>query len=154
MFIGYYCLNNEKNQALLCRGGNTIIHKLCGLPIAYFHDKKLKDILFPSLIQASYKNERCLAIMDQEISIDMIVNFIQANTKEELSRIIEEENDYQSMSSMSGAMERRSHRSPSISSTNSSQCSMQIDMINGNSPFVPLVMRFPKKQWKDAITFY
>jgi hypothetical protein len=32
--------------------------------------------------------------MDMEISIDMLVNFIQANTKEELSRIIEEENDY------------------------------------------------------------
>lgn len=61
--------------------------------------------------------------MDQEISIDMLVNFIQANSKEELSRIIEEENDYQSMSSLSqsaAALERRSHRSPSISSTNSS----------------------------------
>lgn len=31
---------------------------------------------------------------------------------------------------------------------------MQIDMINGNSPFVALVMRFPKKLWKDAILFY
>ena len=75
--------------------------------------------------------------------------------KEELPRIIEEECDYQSMSSATAAgMERKSHRSPSISSTNSSQCSLQIDMINGNSPFLPLNMRFPKKLWKDAITFY
>ncbi len=56
----------------------------------------------------------------------MLVNFISTNNKEELSKIIEEENDYQSMSSVShsGAgglvMDRRSHRSPSISSTNSS----------------------------------
>jgi hypothetical protein len=50
LLIGYFCMNNEKNQTLLCRGENTIIHKLCGLPIAYFHDKKLKEILFPSLI--------------------------------------------------------------------------------------------------------
>jgi hypothetical protein len=64
LFIGYFCLNNEKNQALLCKGESTIIQKLCALPISYFHDKKLKEILFPTLIQASYKNERCLAIMD------------------------------------------------------------------------------------------
>jgi len=154
LFIGYFCLHNEKNQALLCRGESTIIQKLCGLPIAYFHDKKMKEILFPTLIQASYKNERSLAVMDQEISIEMIVNFIKTNIKEELPKIIEEENDYQSMSSMShsaAAMERRSRRSPSLSSTNSSQCSLQIDMTSGNSPYVPLFMRFPKKLWKDAI---
>lgn len=74
--IGYFCLNNEKNQALLCKGESTILQKLCALPIAYFHDKRLKEILFPTLIAASYKNDRSLAIMDQEISIDMIVNFI------------------------------------------------------------------------------
>jgi len=86
----------------------------------------------------------------------MLVNFIQSNIKEELPRIIEEENDYQSMSSYSAAMggDRRSHRSPSISSTNSSQCSIQVDMINGNCPCVPLMMRFPKKLWKEAIAFY
>lgn len=50
LLIGYFCMHNEKNQVLLCRGENTIIQKLCGLPIAYFHDKKLKEILFPSLI--------------------------------------------------------------------------------------------------------
>jgi hypothetical protein len=55
---------------------------------------------------------------------------------------------------VAGAFDRRSHRSPSMSSTNSSQCSMQIDMVNGNSPFVQLFMRFPKKHWKDAIQFY
>ena len=93
--------------------------------------------------------------MDQEISIEMLVSFVQTNIKEELPKIIEEENDYMSMSSMShSALERRSHRSPSISSTNSSQCSMQVDMVNGNSPCVPLIMRFPKKLWKEAITFY
>ena len=149
-------MHNEKNQALLCKGESTIIQKLCALPIAYFHEKRFKEILFPTLIQASYRNERSLNIMDQEIDIDMIVKFIQGNIKEELPRIIEEENDNQSMSSMShsNAIERRSHRSPSISSTNSSQCSLQIDMINGNSPYVPLYMRFPKKLWKDAIIFY
>jgi hypothetical protein len=91
--------------------------------------------------------------MDQEISIEILVDYLQMNLKEELPKIIEEECDYQSMSSLSG-MERKTNRSPSISSTNSSTCSLQQDIAHGNSPYLPLFMRFSKKQWKDAITFY
>jgi hypothetical protein len=60
----------------------------------------LKEILFPTLIQVSYKNERSLAIMDQEISIDLLIDYLELNVKEELPRIIEEECDYQSVSSL------------------------------------------------------
>jgi hypothetical protein len=70
------------------------------LPFPYFCDKKLKEILFPTLIQASYKNERSLAIMDQELSIELLVDYLELNVKEELPRIIEEECDYQSVSSL------------------------------------------------------
>lgn len=100
--------------------------------------------------------------MDQEISIEMLVDFIQMNLKEELPKIVEELDDYHSISSLGGAaahqvaqvVERRT-RSPSQSSRTSSQCSsMQFDVVNGNSPFLPLYMRFPKKLWKDAIAFY
>ncbi len=137
----------------MCKGERTIICKLCDLPIAYFHDKKTKDLLFPTLMQVSYKNERCLAIMDNEMDLDMLVKFIQNCLKEELPKIIEEENDCQSLSSMSHSALDRGRRSPSISSTNSSQCSIpQVDMLN--SPCVPLQMRFPKKLWKDAVQFY
>lgn len=99
--------------------------------------------------------------MDQEISIDLIVDFLQDNLKDELPKIIEEDNDYQSMSSLGGGMqiqgnngERRTNRSPSLSSTKSSNCSLQLDLVNGNSPFLPMDMRFAKKLWKDALTFY
>ena len=52
------------------------------------------------MIQASYKNERSLAIMDQELSIELLVDYLELNVKEELPRIIEEECDYQSVSSL------------------------------------------------------
>ena len=94
MFIGYFCLQNEKSQAILFRGENTIMQKLCNLPFPYFSDKKMKEILFPTLIMTSYKSERCVAIMNQEISFDPIIKFLQANMKEELPRIMEEEFDY------------------------------------------------------------
>lgn len=38
--------------------------------------------------------------MDQEISIDMLVDFIQLNLKEELPKIVEEIDDYHSISSL------------------------------------------------------
>ena len=50
LFIGYFCLDNENTQAILTLGENTIMQKLCNLPFPYFTDKKLKEILFPTLI--------------------------------------------------------------------------------------------------------
>lgn len=163
MFIGYYCLLNEKTQQILHRGENTALQKMCNLPFPYFSDKKLKEILFPTLIMASYKSERCVAIMNQEISFDPLIKFLQDNMKEELPRIVEEEFDYQSISSFgepvqgkprNGGQGRRG-RSPSISSANSSGCSIQLASIgDGNCPYLPLFMRFPKRHWQDAIDFY
>ena len=75
------------------------MQKLCNLPFPYFSDKKMKEILFPTLIMTSYKSERCVAIMNQEISFDPLIKFLQDNMKEELPRIMEEEFDYQSISS-------------------------------------------------------
>ena len=46
------------------------------------------------LLQTTYKNERCLAILDQELSIEMLIDYLNLNLKEELPRIVEEENDY------------------------------------------------------------
>lgn len=40
--------------------------------------------------------------MDQEISIKMLVDFINMNLKEELPKIEEEINDYHSISSLGG----------------------------------------------------
>lgn len=84
--------------------------------------------------------------------------------KEELPRIMEEEFDHQSMSSLGDiggrlgnvkARKNREGRNPSRSSTNSSGCSTQMESIsNGNCPYLPLFMRFPKSKWQDAIEFY
>jgi len=70
--------------------------------------------------------------------------------KEELPRIMEEEFDYQSISSFgeAGKQKHSRRRSPSISSTTSSLCSVQMESISGgNCPYLPLFMRFPKSKW-------
>lgn len=85
------------------------------MPFAYFIDKKLKEILFPTLISASYKSERALAIMNQEIDLQMLVKFLEENVKEELPKIVEEEHEYMSISSLTGGTgnELKTTRSPS-----------------------------------------
>jgi hypothetical protein len=122
---------------------------MCNLPFPYFSDKKLKEILFPTLIMASYKSERCVAIMNQELNLEPIIKFLQNSMKEGLPRIMEEDPDYQSISSFGEPVTRTRGRSPSVSSTGSSLCSaMQMDSLNdGNCPYLPLFMRFPKAKW-------
>lgn len=29
-----------------------------------------------------------------------------------------------------------------------------MDFLTGSNPYIPLVMRFPKTLWKDAVTFF
>ena len=92
IFIGYFCLLNEVNQRTLHRGENSILQKLCNLPFTYFMDKRLKEILFPTLVTVSYMNDRSVAIMDQEMNMsEYLVKYIETNIKEELPRIMEQE---------------------------------------------------------------
>ena len=118
-------------------------------------DKKLKEILFPTLVTASYLNDRSVAILDQEMNIsEFLVKYIELNISEELPKIMEQEQEYfsdhtKSMSSFGRA------RSPSQNSigSNSNQ-SVQMDFLTGNNPYLPLVMRFPKGLWKEAAKYF
>ena len=53
-------------------------------------DKRLKEILFPTLVTVSYLNDRSVAIMDQEMNInETLVKYIEQNIAEELPKIVE-----------------------------------------------------------------
>ena len=57
-------------------GQNSILQKLCNLPFIYFMDKRNKEILYPTLIAASFNNERSLAILCQEIDIVVLQKYL------------------------------------------------------------------------------
>lgn len=59
-------------------------------------DKRNKEILYPTLIAASFKNERSLAILHQEIDIVVLHKYLENNIAVELPRIMEETNEYYS----------------------------------------------------------
>ena len=84
----------------------------------YFMDKKLKEIMFPALICASYHNQRSLAILHQEIDVDMLYRYLEVNIRDELPRIMEEQQEYCSDHTKSMSSFGRG-RSPSQSSTGS-----------------------------------
>jgi len=127
VLCGYIALIDPELQALFCKGGNTLMQKLIGLPIAYFQDKKMKDILYPTLITLIHNNERNYAIMSQEIATEQIAEYIKnwMNSKEE-----ENMQDNLSLSGTSSAF----------------------DMLLGNSPFICFSKRVPKSIWEQVYT--
>lgn len=171
--MNYSCLLNEKFQSIFSRGEVTLIQRICSLPFSYFCEKKLKDILFPTIISFSYKNDRNVQILNKEINLEMLTQFLRE--KIQLEPIIEEEemdkldesreeinfnlikmSKGQMMSSNPGEILNScmmNKRRMSFSSTASSTKSCH-DMLTGVSDYIPLHHRFPRNAWEKALDFY
>lgn len=146
LLIGYYVIMNQTGQNIMIQGENPVVVKLCNLPINYFKDKKLFDILFPTLIALS-QNEMILKIIDNEMSVDYLSKYINRQFGfDEMTRIPEDDREH--------SMGSSSMRSPSIGSTSSSQFSVTIDLMKDNCPFLPLYMRFPRSEWNKCLDIY
>jgi hypothetical protein len=80
LLLGFFTLNNEKNQEILQFNNgrsSTLLQRLCSLPIQYFTDPELKCILIPTLISICFNNEVNKDILQQEISTQLITNFME-----------------------------------------------------------------------------
>ena len=55
----------------------TILQQLCSLPFQYFSDPKLVTILYPCLIACCYDCDRNKVILEQELSCDLLANFLE-----------------------------------------------------------------------------
>uniref|UniRef100_A0A915J9I9 Uncharacterized protein n=1 Tax=Romanomermis culicivorax TaxID=13658 RepID=A0A915J9I9_ROMCU len=55
----------------------SILRQLCVLPFAYFSDPKLSRILYPTLISCCYKNADNRLLLEQELSSQVLVDFIE-----------------------------------------------------------------------------
>ncbi|KAL8529438.1 hypothetical protein ACS0TY_006752 [Phlomoides rotata] len=72
--LGYFALFHPKNQAVLRWGKSpTILHKVCDLPFVFFSDPELMPILAGTLVAASYGCEQNKAVIQQELSMDMLL---------------------------------------------------------------------------------
>jgi hypothetical protein len=55
LLLGYFSVLNPHNQTVLSKGDKSLIQKLTeNIPVGFIMERKLKDVLFPSIICATY----------------------------------------------------------------------------------------------------
>jgi len=145
IMIGYYTLLNQPAQKKIRSGENSVIQKLWQLDISFFMEKQKKDILFPTLICMSYKDDINVDIIDEEMDRDYLKKYIRNTRKEEMYNIPEDEREQKSMDSSSIW---------SMVSSNSSTTSITTNLKMEQCPFIPFSMRFPKHLLEEALEFY
>ena len=146
LLIGYFTLLDNKLQTIMVQGELTLTQKLFSLPFNYFFDSKLKEIFMPTAICLSFENERVMEILNKEINLNIFVKYLK--DKINLEPIVEEELD-ESLEEKGGYYNCKNEILSNISSTKSLH-----NMIIGVSDFIPLILRFPRKQWEKALEFY
>uniref|UniRef100_A0A5K3FDX0 SCAPER_N domain-containing protein n=1 Tax=Mesocestoides corti TaxID=53468 RepID=A0A5K3FDX0_MESCO len=89
--LGFLTSLHERNQANLCRcvpgspnsgTGCLLLLKLCRLPVAYFSQPALANILFPTLISCCFLNSDNTSILLSELNPSLVANYIEASILE------------------------------------------------------------------------
>ena len=163
--LGYVTLLNDKMQSILAKGEITLIQKICSLPFSYFSDKKLRDILFPSLIIISYQNTRNMEILNKEINFELLIMYIKEKIQlepiieeEEYDKLDESKDDIiyitkdQFISNINSKELGLKKRTLSFSSNASSTKSCN-DMVTGVSDYVLFYHRFPRNLWEISLEY-
>lgn len=79
LLLGYFALFHPENQAVLRWGKSpTILHKVCDLPFVFFSDPELTPILAGTLIAACYGCDQNRGVVQQELSIDMLLSLLKS----------------------------------------------------------------------------
>nr|CDS30792.2 S phase cyclin A associated protein in the [Hymenolepis microstoma] len=91
--LGYLTLGHFENQTRLCVSGQTttpLLLQLCQLPLSYFSQPQLADILFPTLIAscfatkdvASTNRNTNVALLASHLNPALLANFVEARSLE------------------------------------------------------------------------
>jgi hypothetical protein len=65
---------------------------MCDLPFAFFSDPKLTPVLIVTLLAVCYGSERNRDVVQQELSMDMLLTFLK-RSREKITQVTESEND-------------------------------------------------------------
>ncbi|TRY69208.1 hypothetical protein TCAL_14237 [Tigriopus californicus] len=85
LLVGHFAARHPDNQGILQSGHQpSVLQQLCNLPITYFSQPDLKKILFPTLIAACHNHEENLNVLKQEMSYQMLEDFMSGLGKDNL----------------------------------------------------------------------
>ena len=153
LMIGYISLLEPKLQLQLLKGSeSTLIQKIFSLPFNYFFDKKLKEILMPSIISMTYENKVAMEIINKEVNLSIFTIYLKE--KISLEPIVEEDYDVFEESEEKSLTTNCSSLKKGDLISNASSTKSCHDMVKGVSDFVGLALRFPRKFWEKALDFY
>ncbi|KAK1317081.1 hypothetical protein QJS10_CPA05g01789 [Acorus calamus] len=86
LLLGYFALFHPENQVVLRWGKSpTILHKVCDLPFVFFSDPELTPILAGTLLAACYGSEQNRGVVQQELSMDMLLSLLKSCKQELIS---------------------------------------------------------------------
>uniref|UniRef100_A0A0G4F1A7 S phase cyclin A-associated protein in the endoplasmic reticulum N-terminal domain-containing protein n=1 Tax=Chromera velia CCMP2878 TaxID=1169474 RepID=A0A0G4F1A7_9ALVE len=90
--LGHFCLDNPEGQTIMRVGsGQNLLSRLASLPMNYFVDEKLKEVLFPTLIASTFRNPENLKVLSSELSILPIRKYLAGKEKERQKEDMEHE---------------------------------------------------------------
>ncbi|KAF5477104.1 hypothetical protein F2P56_003777 [Juglans regia] len=79
LLLSHFALFHLENQAVLRWGKSpTVLHKVCDLPFVFFSDPDLMPVLAGTLVAACYGSEQNKGVVQQEISIDMLLSLLRS----------------------------------------------------------------------------
>jgi len=79
VFLGFYCLNKEDNQGIMCYGeGQTLLTKITSLPLYYFMDERGRLVLFPTILASCFKSKRNLEMLRNEMDVSLLSRFLES----------------------------------------------------------------------------
>ena len=127
VLVGFYVYNCATNQESLLWGKRpTPLQSMLALPFRYFSNEQYKDILLPTLICVCYNNEHALQAVNEEMSLEVLVNYINIQIDKEKKEL----------------------------ATRQETDDKGLDVVTVKpSSWLLLENRFPRNQWDNAVEY-
>lgn len=156
--LGYLTSGHFGNQTRLCISGQTstpLLLQLCQLPLSYFSQPQLADILFPTLITSCFATKDVaatngnmnVALLASHLNPALLANFVEARS---LEKTLAKPTDDKNPTSSDSKLRMKSNPLPFLFKLNK-----ELPFVDENADdYHRFENRFPPSLWKAAKSFF